>query len=110
MTSTYILTTIAALVAAIASTAAVARPDQALPGANAAHISKNLRANPVLREVPNRSLPTQAGYGWKYFTDPRAAHAVMISSSGEYFLSLGRGPNQITWLEGHGPAPVPAQN
>lgn len=57
MTSTYLLTTIAAMAMAIASTAAVAQPDQARLGPTAVHIAKHTRANPVLRKVPNRSLP-----------------------------------------------------
>ena len=49
-----------------------------------------------MRVVPNSSLPGQAAYGWQYFSDPLAVRAVVISPSGEYFLSLGDGPEQIT--------------
>ncbi len=92
MNSTYLLTIIAAA-AAIASTAAVAWPTQAQPGqpvTRAAHVS------PVLQLVPNSSVPGDAAYRWQYFSDPRALHAVMISPLGEYFLSRGDGPKQIT--------------
>lgn len=54
------------------------------------------RGTPVLQVVSNTSLPGQASYGWQYFSDPRVAHAVIISPSGEYFLSRGDGPKQIT--------------
>ena len=54
------------------------------------------RSNPVLQLVPNSSEPEQAAFGWQYFSDPRAAHAVVISPVGEYYLSLGNGPRQIT--------------
>jgi len=50
----------------------------------------------VLQVVSNASLPGQVSYGWQYFSNPRAAHAVVISPSGEYFLSRGDGPKQIT--------------
>lgn len=58
------------------------------------------RAGLVLQAVPNASLPDQASYGWRYFSDARAATAVMISPAGEYFLSRGDGPKQITGLAG----------
>ena len=67
------------------------------------------RANPVLRTVPNGSLPDQASYGWQYFSNARAAHAVVISPAGEYFLSLGDGPRQITGPAGQLLAPRPAR-
>lgn len=88
MTSTFFLTIIASA-AVIASAAAVARSDQAQAG-------DGHRASPVLQVVPNSSRPQDAAYGWQYFSDPRAAHAVVISPSGEYFLSRGDGPRQIT--------------
>lgn len=88
MTSTFFLTIIASA-AVIASAAAVAGPDQAQAG-------DGYRASPVLRVVPNSSLPQDAAYGWQYFSDPRTVHAVVISPSGEYFLSRGDGLRQIT--------------
>ncbi len=58
------------------------------------------RASPVLQVVSNNSLPGQVSYGWQYFSNPRAAQAVVISPSGEYFLSRGNGPKQITGPRG----------
>jgi len=63
------------------------------------------RANPALLPVVTGSLPDQAAYGWQYFTDPRAAHAVVISPRGEYYVSLGGGLRQIT-----GPTGQPTNN
>ena len=70
MTSTHWLTTIA-LATALVGTTALARPDQ-----TNMHSARHMRAKAALRVVPNRSQPTQAAYGWKYFTNPRAPHAV----------------------------------
>ena len=103
MTSMHWLTTIA-LATALVGTTALARPDQ-----TNMHSAKHMRAKAALRVVPNRSQPTQAAYGWKYFTNPRAPHAVMISPSGEYFLSLGDGPRQITGPAGQLLPNAPAQ-
>lgn len=88
MTSTFFLTIIASA-AVIASATALAGPDQSQAG-------DGHRASPVLQAVPNSSRTQDAAYGWQYFSDPRAAHAVVISPSGEYFLSLGDGARQIT--------------
>ena len=92
MNSTYLPTIIAAA-AAIASTAAMAWPTQARTGQP---VTRAEQVNPVLRLVPNTSAPGDAAYRWQYFSDPRAMYAVMISPLGEYFLSRGDGPKQIT--------------
>ena len=52
--------------------------------------------NVVLVAVPHSSQLHQESHGWQYFSDPRAVHAVVISPSGEYFLSLGDGLRQVT--------------
>jgi hypothetical protein len=88
MSQTYWLSIIAAT-AVFASATATAQPQQKHPGGH--H-----RANPVLQTVPNSSQPSDAAYGWQYFSDPHAARAVIISPSGEYFLSKGKGLRQIT--------------
>lgn len=51
---------------------------------------------PMLRVVPNRSQPQDQSYGWQYFSNPRALWAVVISPAGEYYLSQGEGPTQVT--------------
>lgn len=35
--------------------------------------------------------PGEPGYGWRYFSDPAAGRAVVISPQGEYFVSRGKG-------------------
>ncbi len=112
MISTHSLKTIA-IATAFASAAAVAQsaqtqPDQA--ATRAARNSQELRSDAVLKSVSNGSLRRQAAYGWQYFSDPRAAHAVVISPSGEYFLSLGDGPRQITGPAGYALKALPRQN
>lgn len=55
---------------------------------------RRYRADPVA--VVTDSVPQHPAYGWQYFSDPRAVHAVVISPAGEYFLSRGRGMRQVT--------------
>ena len=88
MTSTNLLTAIT-IATALVSGAVVA-------GTAQAKARDHKQPSPALQVVPNSSLPGQASYGWQYFSNPRAAHAVVISPSGEYFLSRGDGPKQIT--------------
>lgn len=85
---THLLTAIT-ITTALLSAALVAGSAQAKSG-------DHKRASPLLQVVSNTSLPGQASYGWQYFSNPRAAQAVVISPSGEYFLSRGNGPKQIT--------------
>ena len=35
--------------------------------------------------------PGEPGYAWRYFSDPAAGRAVVISPQGEYFVSRGKG-------------------
>ena len=103
MTSTHLLTAIA-VATAFASAAATAQSARAQPDKTAAHVAQDshgLRSGPVLQAVPHSSLPDQASNGWQYYSDPRALHAVVISPSGEYFLSLGDGPRHITGPAGY---------
>lgn len=44
-----------------------------------------------MQEVPTTAGAGQAGDGWRYFSDPRAHRAVVISPQGEYFFSRGQG-------------------
>lgn len=88
MTTTNMLTAIT-IATALVSGAVVAGSAQAKSG-------DHKRASPMLRVVSNASLPGQASYGWQYFSNQRATHAVVISPAGEYFLSRGDGPKQIT--------------
>ncbi len=74
-----------------------------------AHHGRAYRTKPVLLPVANISLPDQAAYGWQYFSARRAMHAVVISPAGEYFLSLGDGPRQITGPAGQVLGTQPAE-
>ncbi|MEP7281829.1 MAG: hypothetical protein ABI696_07600 [Rubrivivax sp.] len=112
MTSTHLLRTIA-IATVFASAAAAVQPALAKPRQTATRDARGnqaIGADPVLQAVPNGSLPDQASYGWQYFSDPRAARAVVISPSGEYFLSLGDGPRQITGPAGHALKARPTQH
>lgn len=91
MTSINLATAIA-IAAVFVSGAAIARSAHAKSG-------DHDRAKPVLQVVSNISVPGDASYGWQYFSDPRAKRAVIISPAGEYFLSRGAGPRQITGPE-----------
>lgn len=44
-----------------------------------------------MQVVPTTAGAGQAGDGWRYFSDPRAHRAVVISPQGDYFLSRGQG-------------------
>lgn len=94
MNSTNFLPTIA-IATALVSGAALARSAPEIGG-------DHEWTSPVLQVVPNSGLHGQESFGWRYFSDPDSAHAVVISPSGEYFLSLGDGPQQITGPTGQG--------
>ena len=44
-----------------------------------------------MQVVPTTAGAGQTGEGWRYFSDPQAHRAVVISPQGEYFLSRGKG-------------------
>ncbi|HOM13346.1 MAG TPA: hypothetical protein PLB41_08510 [Rubrivivax sp.] len=44
-----------------------------------------------MQAVPHSAGPGDAAYGWRYFTDPAAHRAVVISPQGEYYYSRGKG-------------------
>lgn len=44
-----------------------------------------------MQAVPTAAGAGQPGDGWRYFSDPQAHRAVVISPKGEYFLSRGKG-------------------
>lgn len=73
-----------------------ARGDHRADRGHHAHDRHEARAAKVLQVVPNGSLPDQPSYGWQYFSNQRTKVAVVISPAGEYYLSRGDGPRQIT--------------
>jgi len=48
-----------------------------------------------MQAVPNTAGPDQPGHGWRYFSDPAASRAVVISPQGEYFFGRGKGLSLI---------------
>lgn len=44
-----------------------------------------------MREVTHVASQGEPGHGWRYFTDPAARRAVVISPQGDYYLSRGKG-------------------
>jgi hypothetical protein len=61
-----------------------------------AHASRTVQGfDHGMQAVPTRAGAGQAGDGWRYFSDPAAHRAVVISPHGDYFLSRGKGMRQI---------------
>jgi len=48
-----------------------------------------------MQEVPHSASPATPGHGWRYFTDPAARRAVVISPQGDYYYSRGKG---LHWI------------
>lgn len=44
-----------------------------------------------MQPVPTSAGLGQAGEGWRYYADPQAHRAVVISPQGDYFLGRGKG-------------------
>ena len=48
-----------------------------------------------LQAVVHHAQTGEAAHGWRYFTDPVALRAVVISPDGDYYLSVGKG---LRWI------------
>ncbi len=48
-----------------------------------------------MQAVSNSANPDQQGYGWRYFSDPAARRAIVISPQGHYYFSHGKG---LRWI------------
>ncbi|HMO46243.1 MAG TPA: hypothetical protein PKB14_09455 [Rubrivivax sp.] len=83
--NTSLLRSSCAMLAVVASAAAFAAP----------------HGDSAMTEIANRAAPGEAAYGWRYFSDPAARHAVVINPAGEYFVSFGKGLQPVA---GTGPA------
>lgn len=62
------------------------------------HVSDKRAANGFdygMRAVPNSAVRDAPGYGWRYFSDPVALRAVVISPQGDYYFSRGKG---LHWI------------
>lgn len=54
--------------------------------------SKDRRQAAVgMQAIAVSARPGEPGHGWQYFSDARKARAVVISPSGDYYLSQGEG-------------------
>lgn len=49
-----------------------------------------------MQVVVNGAGPGEASYGWRYFSDPGALRAVVISPQGDYYFSRGKGLRWVT--------------
>lgn len=86
MKSTLLLASIAIAATASTSLMAAERP--------ADHRHTALRSagyDHGMQVVSNLAGPGEPGDGWRYFSDPAAARAVVISPQGEYYLNRGKG-------------------
>ena len=50
-----------------------------------------------MQVVTNHAAEGTCAHGWRYFTDPQAHRAVVISPEGDYYLSRGKG---LHWVAG----------
>lgn len=48
-----------------------------------------------MKPVANEATANAPGHGWRYFTDPAARRAVVISPQGDYYFSRGQG---LRWV------------
>lgn len=44
-----------------------------------------------IQAVPTNARAGEPGHGWRYFSDPHAHRAVVISPQGQYYYSRGKG-------------------
>uniref|UniRef100_UPI003342E0CF hypothetical protein n=1 Tax=Castellaniella defragrans TaxID=75697 RepID=UPI003342E0CF len=48
-----------------------------------------------MQPVIHSAAVGEPGQGWRYFSDPAHARAIMISPDGQYYLSRGKGPQWV---------------
>lgn len=96
MKSTLLLASIGMLAAA-ASTSSLAddRGSRADDRQHAARAHTDSGSDRAMQIVPTSAGPGEPGHGWRYFSDPAARRAVVISPQGEYYYSRGKGLHLI---------------
>lgn len=97
MKSTGLIATIA-LLAAVSSTPIMAGDrdhDRSSAREHAADVRSSDGFDHAMQEVENNAQPGTEAHGWRYFTDPAAHRAVVISPDGHYYLSRGKG---LRWV------------
>lgn len=73
-----------------ATTAPASRTTPALQPAPALH------SGTAMRPVFNRAGSGDQAHGWRYYSDPAAVRAVVISPQGDYYLNSGEGLRKMT--------------
>lgn len=63
------------------------------------HNIEHRAASSGMQPVLTTAAPGQPGYGWRYFSDPVSAIAVVISPQGEHYFSRGDGLRPIAVSE-----------
>jgi hypothetical protein len=71
-------------------TAPVSRTTPALQPSPALHTGT------AMRPVFNQAGPGDQAHGWRYYSDPAALRAVVISPQGDYYLNSGEGLRKMT--------------
>lgn len=89
MKSTLKLASIALLAAAAGTSALAGDREHGTRGPAADRYDHGMQV------VANRAGAGELGYGWRYFSDPAAHRAVVISPQGEYYLSRGEGLQRV---------------
>lgn len=87
----FLVTGLLALAAATASLASAGEHPPARPGRAAQGQAQGQGFDHGMQPVATAAGAGQAGDGWRYFSDPAAHRAVVISPQGDYFLSRGKG-------------------
>ena len=99
MKSTAVIAAIA-LLAAVGSTPLIAGDrdhDRRSEREHATDVRGSGGFDHTMQEVENNAQPGTQAHGWRYFTDPAAHRAVVISPDGHYYLSRGKG---LRWVAG----------
>lgn len=98
MKSTIVLASIA-LLAGSAGTAALASGHERGHDRDHERVraeAGSARAERGMHAVSNQAQAGDPSYGWRYFADPAARRAVVISPQGDYYYSRGKGLYWIT--------------
>ena len=91
MKSTALIATIAILVGTASTSLLAADRHHQAPDARATGYDHGMQV------VANNAAEGTRAHGWRYFTDPQARRAVVISPEGDYYLNRGKG---LRWVAG----------
>lgn len=86
-----------ALIATLAILAASASTTLLAADRGPARSARAIGYDHAMKEIPNAAQPGERAHGWRYFSDPQAPRAVVISPQGDYYLSRGKG---LRWVAG----------